>query len=113
MSEEYKAVPAEVHRKRGSCCKSGCIHCPYGFTIKKYGLKFQDLESDNDSRLQKFEISINIDEFTLEDYKFVYLKETLCGIIRKDKLFVREFELLVEFRDQGIDKPIIESYYFY
>jgi hypothetical protein len=22
------------HLKRGSCCKSGCRHCPYGFKIK-------------------------------------------------------------------------------
>jgi len=23
---------AVYHLKRGSCCKSGCRHCPYGFT---------------------------------------------------------------------------------
>ncbi|WP_247232455.1 DUF5522 domain-containing protein [Telluribacter sp. SYSU D00476] len=22
------------HLKRGYCCKSGCLHCPYGFTRK-------------------------------------------------------------------------------
>jgi len=22
---------AAYHLKRGSCCKSGCRHCPYGF----------------------------------------------------------------------------------
>jgi hypothetical protein len=22
---------AAYHRKRGSCCSSGCRHCPYGF----------------------------------------------------------------------------------
>ena len=22
----------EYHLKRGYCCKSGCRHCPYGFT---------------------------------------------------------------------------------
>jgi len=22
---------ASYHLKRGSCCKSGCRHCPYGF----------------------------------------------------------------------------------
>jgi hypothetical protein len=24
---------AAYHLKRGSCCKSGCRHCPYGFTL--------------------------------------------------------------------------------
>lgn len=23
---------AAYHLKRGSCCQSGCRHCPYGFT---------------------------------------------------------------------------------
>lgn len=22
---------AAYHLKRGYCCKSGCLHCPYGF----------------------------------------------------------------------------------
>jgi len=24
----------QYHLKRGSCCKSGCRHCPYGFRTK-------------------------------------------------------------------------------
>lgn len=22
---------SEFHKKRGYCCKSGCLHCPFGF----------------------------------------------------------------------------------
>jgi len=25
----------KYHLKRGSCCKSGCRHCPYGFKLEK------------------------------------------------------------------------------
>jgi hypothetical protein len=27
----YMVFTAAYHRKRGSCCGSGCRHCPYGF----------------------------------------------------------------------------------
>jgi hypothetical protein len=28
---EYMVFTAAYHLKRGSCCGSGCRHCPYGF----------------------------------------------------------------------------------
>ncbi|MGA2649780.1 MAG: DUF5522 domain-containing protein [Terracidiphilus sp.] len=28
---ELMVFTAAYHLKRGSCCKSGCRHCPYGF----------------------------------------------------------------------------------
>ena len=27
----YMVFTADYHLKRGSCCQSGCRHCPYGF----------------------------------------------------------------------------------
>ncbi|MGB0404216.1 MAG: DUF5522 domain-containing protein [Salibacteraceae bacterium] len=27
----------KYHLKRGYCCQSGCMHCPYGFNKKKKG----------------------------------------------------------------------------
>ena len=35
------AMTSSTHKARGSCCKSACIHCPYGFTLKRFGLKFK------------------------------------------------------------------------
>lgn len=29
----------KYHRKRGYCCKSGCMHCPYGYDKKTGALK--------------------------------------------------------------------------
>ena len=37
-------------RNRGSCCKTACRHCPYGFTLRKKGLQFADYSSDAESR---------------------------------------------------------------
>ena len=113
-NQNYKAVPAEIHRKRGSCCKSSCIHCPYGYTLKKLGLKFKDVTEKNKEESCEIEgFSFDLDLYSLDDYKFIVLKDFICGIIRKDKLFVRELFLLNEFQDQGLDKPLVESYYFY
>ena len=30
----YMVFTERYHLKRGTCCKSGCRHCPYGFTAK-------------------------------------------------------------------------------
>ena len=27
----YRVFTAQFHLRRGSCCKSGCKHCPYGY----------------------------------------------------------------------------------
>ena len=35
--EGYKVFTEQYHLKRGSCCLSGCRHCPYDFKkTKKY-----------------------------------------------------------------------------
>ncbi|MBT3588525.1 MAG: hypothetical protein HN507_07735 [Flavobacteriaceae bacterium] len=33
-SEGYKCFTERYHLKRGYCCESGCVHCPYGFDNK-------------------------------------------------------------------------------
>ncbi|HBH07685.1 MAG TPA: hypothetical protein DDX92_13900 [Flavobacteriales bacterium] len=36
LSEEgYVVFTSMYHLKRGYCCRSGCINCPYGFSSKK------------------------------------------------------------------------------
>ena len=32
--EGYIIFTEKYHLKRGSCCKSGCKHCPYGYDKK-------------------------------------------------------------------------------
>jgi len=32
---QYVVFTEKYHLQRGSCCKSSCRHCPYGFTNKK------------------------------------------------------------------------------
>ena len=46
------------------------------------------------------------------NYKLITLKDVECGVIRVDKLFVKEMCLRTGFTEQGISKELVESYYF-
>ena len=37
--EGYRCFTSNYHLKRGSCCKSGCRHCPYGYDKKTGQIK--------------------------------------------------------------------------
>lgn len=108
-----EARPASTLRARMHCCKNSCVHCPYGFTLKTFGLKFIAI---TDKYLEVANIisnnSLDLDEFTLDDYKIVSLKGFYVAVIRVDELFVKEFYILDDFNDQGITKEVVESYYF-
>ena len=86
----FEVKTSMAHRQRGYCCQSSCLHCPYGFTIKKLGIQFEALSAEklqlaNELSHNKIELNLN----TLEDFEFFYIKGHLAGIMRKDKLFVK------------------------
>lgn len=31
---------------RGTCCKSNCLHCPYGFTAKNFGIEVSPIDEE-------------------------------------------------------------------
>jgi hypothetical protein len=37
--EGYRCFTEKYHLKRGYCCKSGCLYCPYGFDKKTGEIK--------------------------------------------------------------------------
>lgn len=111
------SMKSETLIKRGHCCKSACIHCPYGFTLKRFGLKFLSIDETNKSLYNDLEkqidMKLDLESYSANDYKLLTLKNFVIGLIRVDHLFVREFEILPSFKNQGISKELIESYYFY
>lgn len=111
------SMSSETLFKRGSCCRSSCLHCPFGFTVKSNRLEFLSLNNQNndflEQLLQQLTIVVDTDLYSLENYKMVALKGFIFGLIRVDHLFVKEMELLPSFRNQGLTKELIESYYFY
>lgn len=98
-------------KNRGRCCKSACLHCPYGFTLKRFGLQFKDAESDLEAAVSLAGRDISKEE--LPNFKLIYLKEELAGAMRVNHIQVKELFLHEDFRDQNLDIPIVESYYFY
>ena len=92
---------------RGTCCKSNCLHCPYGYTLKNFSIKIVPIEEKhikhaneiiNESKpveLSDLALAILAEGFgkknkviaqhvTLENYNsyaFGQLKGNICGVI--------------------------------
>ena len=95
-------------RNRGTCCKSSCLHCPYGYTLKNFGIEIVPLEEKyikhaneiiSESRpveLSDLSLAILAEGFgkkskvigqhiTLEnfnDHAFAQFKDNICGVIK-------------------------------
>lgn len=104
-------MSGEFLTKRGRCCKSTCLHCPYGFTLKKFGLQFKDAQTDMPTLNRLTGRDIPVEE--AGNYKLIFLKEELAGAIRVNHIQVKELFLHEDFRDQNLSLEIVESYYFY
>ncbi|MFZ4714628.1 MAG: DUF5522 domain-containing protein [Bacteriovoracaceae bacterium] len=104
-------------KARKTCCKTACLHCPYGHTIKKMGIQFQDFSSDRSQEAgeilaghnKTFE---NIQNQDHANIKFIILKEKVIGLFVKNHIVIKEFYLKERFRDQDISRELVESYFF-
>ncbi len=93
---------------RGTCCKTNCLHCPYGYTLKNFGIKIVPIEEEfikyaNEiiSESKPVEISdlalsilaegfgkknkVTAQHVTLEnfnDHAFGQFKDDICGVIK-------------------------------
>lgn len=116
---------AQYHRKKGSCCHSNCLHCPYGTTLKNIGLQLHQSHSAAKKLFdQLYVVSDRVtsdllasafggkepkEVFDPEIYKVFSLKEVPCGLlkIRDQKLI--SYKLLESFSQQGINEGHITS----
>jgi hypothetical protein len=116
-AEGFNVFTSNFLKARGTCCKSGCLHCPYGYTLKKFGLQFDDWSEDKLGLAQNFiqestQPQFDLQQFAPEHRKFIKLKDQICGIMFKNHIVVKAVFLGEHFRDQGLSKEMIESYYF-
>lgn len=121
---------AQYLKNRGTCCKTNCLHCPYGFTLKNTPLVFNDPTLKDIVLAQKFinsaednslsgallssafggsSQSVKITKFNISQYQFVILKEVTIGLLKKGKLQPEKLYLLDNFKNQGIDLDFIKS----
>jgi hypothetical protein len=114
--EGFTVFTSEFHRKRGRCCNSSCLHCPFGHTIKKYGLTFQIInEADQklvNSLIGEKPSKYDWREFLPENALLMSLKGVVCGIVLKNHIVIKELILKDEFSHQGITKELAEAYLF-
>jgi len=121
-------------QNRRTCCKTNCLHCPYGCTIKNNPLEFKSLSEDNltlaqnliDGDSKKEEVSVSasllasafgspkkkkpITLQTMDQYLFVLLKDEICGLIKKGNLQASELFLGKHFKNQELSIDIVNSY---
>ncbi len=102
---------------RGTCCKTACLHCPYGFTTKKLGIQFQDYQLDKITKAQNIlaqygKVIDDLKNYSPENIKFILIKETIIGLITKNHIVIKDFYLDKNFKDQDIFKELVESYLF-
>lgn len=115
-SEGFTVFKSKYHRNRGNCCKSSCLHCPFGFTLKKCGLQFIKVTETDYSQVEEMlSVSGEVPDwknFLPENIFFVSIKNTICGIMFKNHIVVKKLILLPEFQDQGLSRELVESYFF-
>jgi len=114
--EGYTVFTSQFLKNRGTCCKSACLHCPFGYTLKKCGLQFQDVGEADTPAVEALLLEAGVDldwrAFLPENIKFVVIKEQVCGFILKNHIVIKHLVLRPYFQHQGLSKEMVESYYF-
>lgn len=115
--EGYTVFTSQFLKNRGTCCKSACLHCPFGYTLKKLGMQFREAVVGDEEKIQKIideSGSANMDwkAFMPSNIQFMELKGTVCGVMMKNHIVVKHVFLLPHFQNQGLSKEMIESYFF-
>ncbi len=104
-------------KNKGTCCKSACLHCPYGFTLKKHGLTFQEITSEDfpqiEAMLQESGQSIvDWKSFWPENIRFILIKSTICGFLLKNHIVIKHLYLKPHFQNQDLSREMVEAYLF-
>lgn len=131
--KEVKTV--QFLRNRGTCCKTACRHCPYGFTLRNKGLQFSDYSPQWKALAEKWvkewkrpqrgiatsllaeglghqQKAFSLDDYPAKSLKFILLKGKKIGLAVIPGIQVKEIFLSTYYQNQGIDIAIVESFYF-
>ena len=119
-------------KNRGSCCKTSCLHCPYGFTLKKEGLELVSVTDENFAEAkelapkapEKNDIAASLlasafggskpkPTLTLankESYLLVKIKGETCALAKKSGSLITEVHHKQYFENQGITTDMVGSF---
>lgn len=115
--EGYTIFTSRFFRNRGTCCKSACLHCPFGYTLKKMGLQFEEVQESDFSQVEEIILdsgqeAVDWKSFWPEHIRFLKIKDQTCGVMLKNNIVVKKVYLKKHFQDQDLSKEMIESYFF-
>jgi len=119
--------------KKGACCRSSCLHCPYGHTVKTIGLNISDyddsyleemnqiLEAQGHKKSQNIALRLleeineqkeQIELFSMDKglIRIIKLKDFFCGFIFLSNGKVDQLFLKSEFQFQGITKSVVREF---
>lgn len=129
----YTVLTAKYHRNRGTCCKTSCLHCPFGHTQKNLGFGVFEITDANIATAQsildqnqvnessvagsllagafgKPKDKIVINNSNKDNYRLITLKDFDCGVIEVNDNQLVKVYLEKKFQDQNIqDSDILAS----
>jgi hypothetical protein len=113
----HTVFTSQFLKNRGTCCKSACLHCPYGYTIKKLGIQFREVQEMDFSLVedilqQNAADQVSWKEFWPDNIRLITLKEEICGLFLKNHIIIKHLFLKPHFQQQNISKELVESYFF-
>lgn len=110
--EGHTVFTSEYLQNRGTCCKSACLHCPYGFTLKKHGLQFEPFQNEHTEFVESLVGTFDWKTFSPENILLMSLKGVQCGVVFKNHIVVKKLFTKAEFEKQGLSRELVESYIF-
>ena len=116
-AEGYTVFTSQYLKKKGTCCKSACLHCPFGFTVKKLGIQFKKVQEVDflqieDIMKESGQPIIDLKSFLPDHVQFVILKDQICGVFLHNHIVIKHLYLKPFFQQQNLSKELIEAYFY-
>lgn len=113
----YTVFTSQYLKNKGTCCKSACLHCPYGFTLKKHGLTFKEVKEEDSSLIETMleesgNAGFDWKPFFPENIRLILIKDTICGLFLKNHIVIKHLFLKPYFQNQNLSKEMVEAYFF-
>jgi hypothetical protein len=109
--EGYTVFTSKFLKNRGTCCKSACLHCPFGYTIKKHGIEFAEIPESQFSEIDEL-VKMEWKSFFPENAKLILIKGEVAGVLFKNHIVIKHMFLKPHFTHQNISKELVEAYLF-
>ena len=128
-------LTSQFLKNKKTCCKTKCLHCPYGYTLETLGLEFIPVTVESMARANEIispkkedeglslassmlasaygspKKAVLITPRTLDKFLIIKLKERECGVVKKGIVQLSKIYLKEHFTDQGLELHIVDDLY--